>query len=334
MDVLFYQQDDHRRSGLQRFPHASVSTPAAGRSNGGQLAHARSCRHMQKFVADRMNKTVAAWRQHNPSFNGPIVILGHSLGSLICFDLLDDETDLATSTAATPSPSLGTPALDFRPEAFVGIGSPVGCFASLRGAPLGPAFQLGRTDRYFNVYHRNDVVAYRIEPLLVKHGEKAAHPAYVPFFGGGADGKRLHVKLKQTVRQRSWPGPQHGRPISTNRSDVRLLTPIARLTTICQVRSVAKAAESVQSWISSGSIKDKIVAAAQAIDGATLSSFSQPAENEQETAAAGGEVARHGNYLLNRGEPIDWVLQVRCRPYQLRRVLSTPRRPVPTTRKT
>jgi len=51
-----------------------------------------------------------------------------------------------------------------------------------------------------NVYHRNDVVAYRIEPLLMPKGETPAHPAYVPFFGGGADGQRLHVKLKETVR--------------------------------------------------------------------------------------------------------------------------------------
>lgn len=226
-------------------------------------------------MAERMNTAVSTWCKHNPSFSGPILILGHSLGSLICFDLLQPEAELPPASemkretepkeetelfleselnkgstlnqkselvpeqaplkpaehtaeggaSAPATPALGAPQpacpppsapppsahppsahppsappLHFRPEAFVGIGSPVGCFVALRGAPLGPAFRLGRTDRYFNVYHRNDVVAYRIEPLLVSPGAKAGHPAYVPFFGGGADGKRLHVKVKQTVR--------------------------------------------------------------------------------------------------------------------------------------
>ena len=34
---------------------------------------------------------IAKWRLHNPTFEadgGRIVLLGHSLGSLICFDLL------------------------------------------------------------------------------------------------------------------------------------------------------------------------------------------------------------------------------------------------------
>jgi hypothetical protein len=77
-----------------------------------------------------------------------------------------------------------------------------------------------------------------------------------------------------------------------------------------QVRFISKAAVSVQSWLtsSSSSIKDKVLAAAQAIDGATISSFARPAPNVDEVEASVRE--RTEQYALNRGEPVDWVLQV------------------------
>ena len=43
-------------------------------------------------MASRVNELLRAWRQHNPRFDaegGKVVLLGHSLGSVIVFDLLE-----------------------------------------------------------------------------------------------------------------------------------------------------------------------------------------------------------------------------------------------------
>ena len=61
LDVLFYEQEAHRR-------------------------------RIQTRVASRVNELLRAWRKHNPNFEadgGKIVLVGHSLGSVIVFDLLE-----------------------------------------------------------------------------------------------------------------------------------------------------------------------------------------------------------------------------------------------------
>jgi hypothetical protein len=73
-------------------------------------------------------------------------------------------------------------------------------FSALRGTPLGPSFTLPRCQRWFNVAHRSDPVAYRLEPLLMESGAPApAAPAYVPF-AGDKYGERLHVKVRNKVK--------------------------------------------------------------------------------------------------------------------------------------
>lgn len=42
-------------------------------------------------VADNMNNIYAAFRKRNPSFRGSVSVCGHSLGSLILFDLLQHQ---------------------------------------------------------------------------------------------------------------------------------------------------------------------------------------------------------------------------------------------------
>jgi pimeloyl-ACP methyl ester carboxylesterase len=147
---------------------------------------------MQEAAASRIGELVSRWHQVHPNFErdgGQIVLMGHSLGSLICFDLLSKERAAADSSADGPSLSTDV-------SACVALGSPVGCFLALRGQRPGPDFVLPRCPRYFNLYHRSDVVAYRLEPLLTA---AAQPPAFVPF-ARGRDGQRLHVRLQQTIR--------------------------------------------------------------------------------------------------------------------------------------
>jgi len=126
LDVLFYEQAAHRQ-------------------------------RIQRAVLDGIRALVVEWHRHNPSFaadGGRVVLLGHSLGALICFDLL--------TLGAVHSPLQGSP------SAFFALGSPIGCFVSLRGAALGRSFELPHCPRVYNLFHPHDPVAYRLEPLLVE----------------------------------------------------------------------------------------------------------------------------------------------------------------------
>ena len=38
-----------------------------------------------------MNRLIAIFKERNPDFNGAVSLIGHSLGSLICFDILSNQ---------------------------------------------------------------------------------------------------------------------------------------------------------------------------------------------------------------------------------------------------
>ena len=128
----------------------------------------------------------------------------------------------AGATIDTPAdePADGPPAPPrciCRFHALVTLGSPLGCFLSVRGTTLGRSFELRPCQStIFNVFARNDPVAYRLEPLLMEDVDTAdadgtdgqgaggegdeemelPPPVYVPF-AGAKTGKRLHIKLRQ-----------------------------------------------------------------------------------------------------------------------------------------
>ena len=202
-DVLFYEQPAHRRS-------------------------------IQERVASRVRAIVSRWHALNPTFGGQLMLLGHSLGSLICFDLLSAQPAPQPAPQPTPQPaaavgeesepvehaassftsaSAPASALVFGCtfSSLVMLGSPLGCFLAIRGQPLGRSFALPTCGRLYNIFARNDPVAYRVEPLLLERdgdhlrdgsGEcQAAElppPEYLPF-AGAKHGKRMHIMVRQTV---------------------------------------------------------------------------------------------------------------------------------------
>ena len=225
LDVLFYEQPAHREL-------------------------------IQRAVATQVAAILKAWYHHHPTWPAEkrqVVLCGHSLGAVICFDMLlssspppapalpcspghrrtesssaptpvsnawsPDPTavTLPPSAAAAPAAAAAVAAVappeTWEPgvlppgafSAFVALGSPVGMFAALRGLHLGPAFALPGCPGFFNVFHRNDPVAYRLEPLLgspefaADAAESAPPPAYVPF-AGDKSGLRTHVKLRNTLQ--------------------------------------------------------------------------------------------------------------------------------------
>lgn len=88
---------------------------------------------MVRAVAREMNRIYALFLARNPTFSGRVSLLGHSLGSAICFDILCRQP-LDGKLAVPKEFNLDSRLqLDFDVQGFFCIGSPVGLFQMLRG---------------------------------------------------------------------------------------------------------------------------------------------------------------------------------------------------------
>lgn len=86
-----------------------------------------------RAVSREMNRIYALFLSRNPSFRGRVSLVGHSLGSAICFDILCRQP-LPSSHSAPKEFNLDKRLeLDFDVHGFFAVGSPVGLFQMLRG---------------------------------------------------------------------------------------------------------------------------------------------------------------------------------------------------------
>ncbi|KAG7349639.1 DDHD domain containing protein [Nitzschia inconspicua] len=115
-------------------------------------------------------------------FQGDISIAGHSLGSIITWDILDHQVKSGLYDTGTPptQPEYTTdegrredftsdyPQLNFDVENAFMLGSPIPVFLMIRNQrnPLSVDHALKGCPRVFNIFHPYDPVSYRIEPLL------------------------------------------------------------------------------------------------------------------------------------------------------------------------
>jgi DDHD domain len=94
-----------------------------------------------RAVAKEMNRIYTLFLARNPTFTGRVSLLGHSLGSAICFDILCRQP---LSRPPPPGITLEQLNLDPRVElefgvhAFFATGSPVGLFQMLKGRNIAP----------------------------------------------------------------------------------------------------------------------------------------------------------------------------------------------------
>lgn len=85
--------------------------------------------------------------------------------------------------------------LDFEPEIFFALGSPIGMFLTIRGVDrIDEHYQLPTCKGFFNIYHPLDPVAYRLEPMIVPDLDLKA--VLIPHHKGR---KRLHLELKESL---------------------------------------------------------------------------------------------------------------------------------------
>ncbi|XP_066475161.1 SEC23-interacting protein [Tiliqua scincoides] len=86
-------------------------------------------------------------------------------------------------------------ALDFEPEIFFALGSPIGVFLTVRGVEkIDENYRLPTCKGFFNIYHPLDPVAYRLEPMIISDFD--IKPVLIPHHKGR---KRLHLELKDSL---------------------------------------------------------------------------------------------------------------------------------------
>lgn len=184
-------------------------------------------------VGSELNKIFDLFKQRNPDFKGGISLAGHSLGSLILFDILCNQIPTPKEAEPTPGENEGPdepplkdakphplhrkmsrrisymvaaggtgqaqvnyPKLNFQPTMFFALGSPIGMFVTIRGLDnLGEQFALPTCPGFYNIFHPYDPVAYRIESL-VNSQLANVKPVLIPHHKGR---KRMHLELKETM---------------------------------------------------------------------------------------------------------------------------------------
>lgn len=130
-------------------------------------------------VADRYVELVTLFKERNPSFSGKVSLVGHSLGSVICFDLLNSATTKLTVD-----------------NLFL-LGSPLGMFWTAQGTKGADFLPLKNCKgAIYNIYQPNDPVAYRLEPYLIPC-LKNIEPMLVPYHKTG--GMTAHVQMKHAA---------------------------------------------------------------------------------------------------------------------------------------
>ncbi|QLL30811.1 hypothetical protein HG536_0A06260 [Torulaspora globosa] len=112
-------------------------------------------------VHRHLNDVYRLYRERNPEFNGDVHLIGHSLGSLILFDILCEQDKYR---------------LDFSVKNYYCIGSPIGVFKLIQRTKIQAAceeerkssanVQKPKCENLYNLFHICDPISYRIEPLV------------------------------------------------------------------------------------------------------------------------------------------------------------------------
>ncbi|KAJ3297922.1 hypothetical protein HK104_011382 [Borealophlyctis nickersoniae] len=180
---------------------------------------------MVKHVTDELNRIYNLFKQRNPNFKGKVSLYGHSLGSLLAFDILCNQpsgpkgqaersvpkkkpaevdlSDLIHGTSGTAEgakglmdrPTLKYEELDFEVDRLFGdklrarlLDIAHGADTKVDAGALRPAAKA-----IYNIFSPHDPVAYRIEPIIKKE-YAAVKPALIPYTKGGLKGAVVGIQ--------------------------------------------------------------------------------------------------------------------------------------------
>ncbi|CAO3638528.1 unnamed protein product [Cunninghamella echinulata] len=170
---------------------------------------------MINIITKEMNRVYGSYTKRNPNFSGKVTIIGHSLGSMLAFDLLTAQPFECQhgpiALLSNPTLERKAPPLNFKVQNFFAIGSPMGIILLLKGFKIDSRKSLASSsnrtyadvsssssspipicypdvENLYNIFHKADPVAYRIEPLICKQYSIKLKPEPVPYVKGGLKG--------------------------------------------------------------------------------------------------------------------------------------------------
>lgn len=160
---------------------------------------------MIEAVIGEANRVYRLWCSNNPDFqeNGRVHLIAHSLGSVMCLDILSNQPTKLSKSLDLKAGKPRTDMFEFDTKSLFFCGSPAGFFLLLNKAPLVPrkgrekpdtegeetngsvAGEAGTygclaVDNLYNVMHYLDPVAYRLNACVDVDYAAALKPAFVP----------------------------------------------------------------------------------------------------------------------------------------------------------
>ncbi|KAG0186029.1 hypothetical protein DFQ28_008421 [Apophysomyces sp. BC1034] len=168
---------------------------------------------MTTIISKEINRVYRIYTQRNPDFT-------EKCGkSLLAFDMLTSQPLVQPQDNRAVSPMLDhsandkrCPPLLFPVQNFFAVGSPLGVMLLLRGYKIASRKSLGTSgqpssyssladlpsshstpisfcypavENLYNIFHKSDPVAYRIEPLISRHYGAKLKPEPIPYVKGG-----------------------------------------------------------------------------------------------------------------------------------------------------
>lgn len=133
-------------------------------------------------VTYELNKIVRQFIAHNPDFSPKpkISLIGHSLGSVICYDLLTSR--LSSRRPYSDRVPISKESLEFEVNNLFTMGSPLGLFQLIKQETID--YEKLNSRHFYNMFHPSDPISYRVEPLIHPQTYPIT-PATIPFSRSG-----------------------------------------------------------------------------------------------------------------------------------------------------
>lgn len=103
----------------------------------------------------KLKETVSKFLQRNPDFKGNFSLIATQFEALFLFDLLVNQEE---------APEFWK--LNFEVSNFYAFGMPSSLLTIRNSEKLKPNFELKACKKFFNIVHRLDLIAQRIEPVI------------------------------------------------------------------------------------------------------------------------------------------------------------------------
>ncbi|KAJ2814112.1 hypothetical protein H4S07_000098 [Coemansia furcata] len=131
---------------------------------------------MLSLVIHKLNSAYTNFLSEHPDFNGPISLIAHSLGGLVCYEilyymrLLEEARTRHTDFSELVNPRereryRDLPELLFTPNRLFSMGTPLGGTLVFRNLSFSD-YLIPASVGYHNIFHPYDPFGYRTEPLV------------------------------------------------------------------------------------------------------------------------------------------------------------------------